>query len=190
VPGLAEDVAKLPAGRWADKLYRGTSSYLVVRSLRTEPPRPAEFEEVRGRAVEDARNVRRRELLDRKVAAVRSALAAGARLDSVAAPYGGLTESGPVNRAFGFVPGLGLEPRLVERAYAAAAGTVSDTVHVAQGVAWFEALGRDTPDAKAFAAAEPALTQELLKKSYDAWLETKKKSMRIEVLRAEFRSAR
>ena len=190
VPGLAEDVARLTAGRWADKVYRGAASYLVVRPLRTEPPRPAEFDEVRGRAVEDAKNVRRRELLDRKVAAVRAALAAGARLDSVAAPYGGLMDSGPVNRAFGFVPGLGLEPRLVERAFTAAAGTVSDTVQVAQGVTWFEALGRDTPDAKVFAAAEQPLAQELLKKNYDAWLEARKKTMRIEVLRAEFRPAR
>jgi len=67
---------------------------------------------------------------------------------------------------------------------------VSDTLHVAQGVVWFESQGRDMPDAKAFAAAEPQLAQELLKRDYDAWLETKKKSMRIETLRAEFRSAR
>ena len=45
-------------------------------------------------------------------------------------------------------------------------------------------------DAKAFAAAEPQLAQELLKRDYDAWLESRKKLLRIEILRAEFRGGR
>lgn len=190
VAGLAVDIARLAAGAWAGKVYRAANSYLVVRALRTEPPRPSTFEEVRARAVEDMKNARRRDKLEHKVAVLRTALAAGARLDSLAAPYGGLKDSGPVSRNFGFVPGLGLEPQLVERAFSARAGTVSDTVHTTQGVVWFEARGRDAADAKAFASAEPALAQELLKRDYDAWVEARKKTLRIEILRPEFKGAR
>ena len=190
VPGLAEDLAALPAGQWAARLYRAGTRYVLVRPLNTIASRPAEFEEVRGKAVEDEKNARRKLKLDQKVAALRSALAAGARLDSLALPLGGLKDSGPVNRDFGFVPGLGLEPRLVQRVFGAEKGAVSDTVLIAQGVVWFESQGRDMPDAKAFAAAEPQLAQELLKRDYDAWLESRKKLLRIEILRAEFRGGR
>ncbi|MEQ1832037.1 MAG: peptidyl-prolyl cis-trans isomerase [Candidatus Eisenbacteria bacterium] len=187
VSGLAEEVPAMTKGRWAGKVYRGANEYLVVRPLRTEPPRAATFEDVRGRAIEDMKNARRREKLDQKVATLRTALLGGARLDSLAAPYGGLKDSGPVRRDFGFVPGLGLESALVDRAFTAPAGTVSDTVHIAQGVAWFEAQGRDPFDDKAFATASTPLAQELLKKDYDAWIEARKKTLQIEILRPEFK---
>ncbi len=190
VPGLAEDLAGLAAGRWAAKLHRAGTRYVLVRPLHTIGSRPAEFDEVRGKTVEDEKNARRKLKLNEKVAALRNALAAGAKLDSLALPLGGLKDSGPVKRDFGFVPGLGLEPRLVERAFRAEKGTVSDTLQIAQGVVWFESQGRDMPDAKAFAAAEPQLAQELLKRDYDAWLDSKKKTLRIEILRAEFRGGR
>ena len=187
VPGLAENLPVMPAGRWAGKVYRAANSYVVVRPLRTEPPRVSEFEEVRGRAIEDAKNARRREKLAIRVAALRAGLAAGATLDSLAAPYGGLKDSGPVRRDYGFIPGLGLEPGLVERAFAAREGSVSDTVRTAQGVVWFEALKREQPDARAYAAAETALSQELLKRDFDAWVEAAKKTVRVEILRPEFK---
>jgi len=163
---------------------------VVLRPGHVIPSRPADFEEARAQAIQDVMTARRKELLDRKVAAIRAALAAGARLDSLAAPYGGLKDSGPVPRSFGFVPGLGSEPRMIERAFGAKPGEVSDTLQVAQGVAWIRTDERIASDAKAFDAVQAQLTQELLKQKYDQWLAGRKQALRIEILDPEFRALR
>ena len=52
---------------------------------------------------------------------------------------------------------------------------------------WVRAGTRSGGDEKAFEAALESLTQELLKKSMDEWIQGRKKTMRIEVLRADLR---
>jgi parvulin-like peptidyl-prolyl isomerase len=188
VQGLSEDIAKLPAGRWAPKVYRSANSYVVLRRAQTTASRPAEFEAVKSRAVEDAKSARRKELLDQKVGAIRAALAAGAPLDSLAAPHGGLKDSGPVTPGFGFVPGLGAEPRLVQSAFAAKLGAVSDTLQVAQGVVWFRLEEHNSGDPKLFESTQAQLTQELAKQKSDLWFEAKRKALKLEILRPEFRA--
>jgi len=187
VQGLGEDLDRLPAGRWAPRVYRTARAYLVVRPLRSLPSRPAEFEQVTGRAVEDARNARREELLEKKAAALRAAIAAGATLDSLSAPYGGLKDSGPLTRGFGFVPGLGNEPRVLEKAFTLQPGGQSDTLQTAQGRVWIRVETRRGGDETAFEAARESLSQEMLKKSMDEWFEARRKSMKIEVLRPDLR---
>ena len=189
VPNLGEALLKMPAGKWAARTFRTGRFYLVVRPHAATPARPAQFEDVRAQAVEDAKNAKREDLLEKKVAAVRASLAAGATLDSLAAPYGGLKSSGPVSRLGGFVPGLGAEPRVVERAFALPAGGQSDTLMTALGRVWIRVEKRQEPDAKAFAAAKDVLAEELLKRNLDGWLEARKKTMKIEVLRRDLREA-
>jgi parvulin-like peptidyl-prolyl isomerase len=190
VQGLAADLPKLPAGRWAPAIYRSGQSFVAVRPGHVIPSRPADFEEARVQAIQDVMTARRQALLDQKVAAIRSALAAGAKLDSLAAPYGGLKDSGPVSPGFGFVPTLGPEPRLVQRAFAAKPGELSDTLKVAQGVVWYRVESHNPGDPKAFEAAQAQLTQELLLQRYMPWLEERKRTLKLEILAPEFRAAR
>jgi len=66
----------------------------VIRVREKIPQRPAEFDDVKNQAIVDMKNEKRRAVLNEKVEAIRSALGAGASFDSLAAPYGGLKESG------------------------------------------------------------------------------------------------
>src|SRR5207244_12417867 len=159
---------------WAarpDRPGRGVGGLHPVRTL---PERPAEFDEVKAKAIEDAKDAKRKDLLDRKVTAIRAALTAGATLDSLAAPYGGARDSGPLTPGYPFVPGLGPEPRLVQQAFAAKVGVLSDTLQLTQGVAWYRVDEHGTGDPKLYETAQAQLTQELMKKNYDQWLDKKK----------------
>jgi peptidyl-prolyl cis-trans isomerase D len=190
VPGLSDDLAKLAVGRWAPQPYRAGRGFIVLRPVRTLPSRPAEFDEVKARAIEDAKDAKRKDLLERRAGAIRTALAAGATLDSLAAPYGGTRDSGPITQGYAFVPGLGLEPRLVQQSFAAKLGVLSDTLQVSQGVAWYRVDEHGTGDPKLYETVQPQLTLELTKNKYDQWLDRQKQGLRIEVLRPELGVAR
>jgi peptidyl-prolyl cis-trans isomerase D len=188
--GLAQALPAIKPGTWAPEIYRTGARYVVVKVRERIPQRPAAFEETKTQAIEARKNARRRAALEGKVAAVRASLAAGGSLDSLAAPYGGLKDSGPLGLVTGFVPLLGSEPRVVARAVAMAPGTVSDTLHVSQGVIWIRPEEKIAADPGAFKAAAPQLEAELTKQRYDAWLEARKKAVRIEILRADLKGPR
>lgn len=188
--GLGPALPAIKPGTWAPDIYRAGARYVVVRVRERIPQRPAEFEEVKTQAIEAMKGSRRRAALEARVAALRASLSAGATLDSLAAPYGGLKDSGPIGQVTGFVPLLGNEPRVVARAATMTPGVVSDTVQVAQGVIWMRVEERIPADPAAFKAAAPQLEAELAKQRYDEWLEARKKAVKIEVLRADLKGPR
>jgi parvulin-like peptidyl-prolyl isomerase len=190
VQGLAQDLPGLATARWAPAVYRAGASYIVLRLREKVAPQPAGYDEVRSQVAEDVKNVMRRARLEQKVAAIRAALAAGATLDSVAVAYGGLRDVGPLARTAAFIPGLGAEPRVVERAFATAPGATTDSLQVASGVVWLRIEERKTGDEAAYRSAAPQLEAELVKQQYEEWLEAKKKTVRIEILRPDLRGPR
>jgi parvulin-like peptidyl-prolyl isomerase len=190
VGGLREDLPGMTVKKWAAKTYRVANQYLALRSLERVPQRPAEFDEVKPQATEDAKNAKRREIVDRRVVEVRGKLAAGATLDSVSMVYGGLKDSGYLSQAYGFVPGVGNEPRLVTKAFGMKPGQVTDTLKVQAGVVWMRMEERKKADASTFKSTEPQLTQEMTKKNYDDWVEREKKTVKVEVLRPDLREPR
>ena len=149
-PELVKELGTLKLARWSSQVYRVGGAYVLVRPTRRVPPGPAEFAEVRALAIEDAKNVRRKEILGARVAEVRKQLAAGAPLDSVAQAYGGLKDSGPQARAAAFLPYIGNEPRIVTKAFAMKANEVSDTLQTANGVVWIQAEGKATAQGASF----------------------------------------
>ena len=130
---------------------------------------------------------KKKDLLAKKVAAIRGQLASGASLDSVAEIYGGLKDSGLLTEASGFVPFLGAEPRIISKAFVLKPGSTTDTLTTGQGVAWIRIDEKKTLEGASFAKDRPAITQELTQKKYAEWVEEKKKTMRIEILRADLR---
>jgi parvulin-like peptidyl-prolyl isomerase len=188
--GLAQDLPGMAPGKWAPDIYRAGNSYLVLQVRQKMPPRPAEFDEVKNQAVEDMRSAKRRALLNQKVEAIRAGLAAGASLDSLAAPYGGLKDTGLLGRMAAFVPMVGSEPRAMEKAFAMKPGQVSDTLQVAQGVVWMRLEEKKSGDPATFKAVSAQIESELTKKKYDEWMEARKKTVKIEILRADLKGPR
>ncbi len=184
---LSNELPTLAVGQWASKPYKESSSYVLVRPARRLAAGPAEFDEVKRQAVEDMKAAKKKALVARKVADVRAMLAAGATLDSAAAGLGGLKDSGLLTRTGGFVPLLGNEPRVIDKAFALKAGTVSDTIQVAQGVVWIRPDEKRAVEGASFAKDRDAITNELLAKKIEAWLEGRKKTVKVEVLRADLR---
>jgi parvulin-like peptidyl-prolyl isomerase len=187
IQGLGPLLDSLKVGGWGPRPLKTSDAYLLVRLEQKVPVTQATFDEVRNQAIEDAKNGKRREILVRKVAGYRDSLKAGVVLDSLAIPYGGLKNSGPLSQSSGFVPFLGAEPRMITKAFAMKQGQVSDSIATAQGFAWIKVTGRKTVEGASFAKDKAAITQELLQKKYEDWLDAKKKSMRVEILRADLR---
>jgi parvulin-like peptidyl-prolyl isomerase len=190
VPALAPDLPTMAAGKWAPKPYRAGNRYAIFRMRQKLPAHPAEFDEAKAQALEAVRNQKRRTALDEKTRGVRSSLAAGAKLDSLAAPYGGLRDSGPMVRSASFVPMLGFEPRVVEKAFATKQGQTTDSMNVAQGRVWLRVEERKTGDPATFTASAPVIEAELVKKRYDGWVEEKKKTVKIEIIRPDLKGPR
>ena len=185
VQGLAQDLPAMAAGRWAQGVYRASNHYLVLRVRERVAPRPAEFEEAKAQANADAMNAKRRAVLSLKVDAIRAALSTGASLDSLAAPYGGIKDIGFVPQTARFVPMLGTEPRVVQKAFAMKPGEVSDTLQVSAGVAWMRVEERKSGDPATLKTVSTQIEGELRKKRYDEWVEEKKKTVKIEILRPD-----
>jgi parvulin-like peptidyl-prolyl isomerase len=190
VQGLAQELPTLKAGKWAPHVYRGGNAWMVLRVRETVAPRPAEFDEVKAQATEDMKNARRRALLDRKAEAVRAGRSAGATLDSLAAPYGGLKDTGLITQTAGFVPPIGNEPRVLARAFAMKPGEETDTLQVAAGVAWVRMEEKKPADPAGYKVAAAQIEAEMVKKKYDAWVEEKKKSVPVQILSAELKGPR
>jgi len=190
VQGLAQDLPGMSTGKWAAKTYRAGNHYVALRVRQRLPEHAAEFDEARATAIDATRNEKRRAALKLKAAAIRAALAAGASLDSLAAPYGGLKDSGPVVRAASFLPVLGGEPRVIQKAFAAKPGEVTDTLQVSQGLVWLRIEEKKSGDPATLTATSTQIENELVKKRYDGWLEEKKKAVKIEILRPDLKGPR
>jgi len=187
VQGLAAALPKLAPGRWSTEVYRAGADYLLVRLREKQLPRPATFEDVQAQAIEDMKAAKKQELLERKVAAIRAALASGVPADSVAAPYGGLKEASPVTANAAFVPTLGFGPHIMPKILKLKPGQVSDSLSTPLGVMWVRLDQRVPADPAGFASQKAQLQQEMVFNAMNEWLEREKKSVRIEVLRADLR---
>lgn len=185
--GLAQDLPRLTPGQWSARPYRVGNQYVVVRLRGREEPRLATFDEARSQAVDAVKTGRKRAAAMRHVAEIRAALAAGGSLDSLAAPFDGLKDSGFLSAHATFVPMLGNAPNVVAKAFAMQPGQVSDTLTVESGVAWIRLEERKSADETAAKDGRAQVEAELLRKGMDGWLEERKRTLKIEILRPELR---
>jgi parvulin-like peptidyl-prolyl isomerase len=187
---LELDLPKMPVGKWSQKVYPTPDDYIVVRVRQRIAPQPAEFDDVKGRALEDVRSAQRDSILKVEVKALRAALAGGMSLDSAAFVHGGLRDSGHIRQSQRFLAYLGFEPRVVDRAFTLKPGDVTDTLQVSQGVVWLRLDERKPADEAGFAEAAPQIEADLLKKKYDEWVAEKKKTVSVEILRSDLKGPR
>jgi parvulin-like peptidyl-prolyl isomerase len=69
-------------------------------------------------------------------------------------------------------------------------GEVTDTLQVALGVVWLRLEEKTSGDPAAFESASAQIEAELAKKRYDEWLEGRKKTVKIEILRSDLKGPR
>ena len=190
VQDLARDMPLIKPGTWAAHPYKTGNGYVVLKLAQLLPPGPAEFDAVRFQATEDMKNVERRAILDRRVAELRAALAAGASFDSLAALHGGLKDSGPLVPGAAFVPPVGNEPRMIERALALPVGGLSDTLQIGSGVAWLRVKDKPAPDPSTFKLMQARVESEMTKQRYDDWLAARRKTIPVVILRPDLKGPR
>lgn len=187
VAGIDSDLPKLRAGAWAGKIYKENTQYVVVRLKETVPVQQAAFDDVKTQVSKDAQDARKKQLATAKAVELRTALGTGAALDSVAGYFGGLKDSGDLMRGSAYIPFIGSDARLIEKAFAMKPGAISDTLVTSQGFAVVRLEERKTAAGHSFAADRPQLEAELLQKKMDDWVAAKKKTVKVEILRADLR---
>ena len=185
--GLSADLPKLAAGHWSGTVYRAADQYVLIRLREKTPVKTAEFDEVKTQVVEDMKADRKKQKMAEKIAAVRAALAAGTPADTVAAPLGGLKEANPVTANAAFVPTLGFGPHIMPKILKLKRGEVSDTLSTPQGVMWVRMDARVPADASKFKTEKDQVQQEMVVNRMNEWLEQKKRTVRIDVLRPDLR---
>ena len=185
--GLSAELPRLVAGRWSGTVYRAADQYVLIRLREKTPVKTAEFDEVKTQAIEDMKAERKKQKLAEKIAAVRAALAAGTPPDTVAAPMGGLKEANPVTANAAFVPTLGFGPHIMPKILKLKRGEMSDTLTTPQGVMWVRMDERVPADASKFKTEKDQVQQEMIVNRMNDWLEEKKRTVRIDVLRADLR---
>jgi hypothetical protein len=189
VADLQRDVDKLTVGKWAEPVYSGSGFYAVVRLTKKLPPGPASFDEAKRQAAEDMKKSKRMVIARDRVAEIRPRLRAGASFDSLADVHGGLKDSGLIGKMSPYIPGIGQEARVVERAFKQKIGAVSDTIQVAAGTVWIRPAERKAMEGHSFEQDRAQIQNELYAKNSEEWVEKKKKTIQYEILRADLREA-
>jgi len=189
VPELGRDLEKLTLGKWSESVYSGSGAYAVVRLSKKLPPGPASFDEAKRQAAEDMKKAKRTEIAKARTLEVRRGLKAGASFDSLADVHGGLKDSGFLGRTSPYIPGLGPETRVVERAFKLKIGTVSDTIQASVGTVWIRPTEKKAMEGHSFEQDRMQIQNELYAKNSEEWVERKKKTIKYEILRADLREA-
>jgi len=187
VPQLPQDLPGMTAGRWSSTLYSSGGQVLLVQLRKKQPPRQAEFDEVKAKVVEDMKNEQREQLLDNKDAAIRTAFSHGATLDSVANAHGGLKDSGLQLTNAAFLPALGYGPHVMEKLRKMKVGERSDSLSTPSGVMWAKLEEHKDADPSTLKTQREQISREMLIERTNQWLEDKKKTVKIEILRADLK---
>jgi parvulin-like peptidyl-prolyl isomerase len=187
VQGLAADLPNVTTGKWAPAVYRSGTQYVVVRVKQRVAPHQAEFDEVKQQAVDDMKTEKKQKKFDEKMLAMRSSLKSGTKLDVAAAPLGGLKDSDWQLTNAAFLPALGYCPHVMPKLRAMKIGEQSDTLTSVAGVMWARLQDKKPADPAGFSAQREQLKRELEATRMNDWLEAQKKTVKIEVLRADLR---
>lgn len=193
VLGLTEWLAPVAEGSITSEPLFTPEGYLVARKLREIAPARAEFAEVREKVMGDYQQARRRAMADSVSARIRAALAAGADLDSLAVPYGGLRTSRPFGRQgpipeFARDPSIGRDSLYLERVFTSKPGAVLPPLSGASGTLFAQVEAITEPPAADFAKRRDELRRELVEQRTEAWTERLRSRAVVTIRRADLKS--
>jgi ribosomal protein L29 len=191
IPGMESEIGSLPQGG-VSRPIAVEGGYLVARLVRSIPPRPATYGEVKEEAIRASQNERRRALVESIDSALQRELRSGKDLETLALPFGGLRLSrsfprrGPIpefardsilardstfyGEIFASRPGTTLKPR---------AGAMGTVYAVVDSVA--------TLSPKGYAEHRAELKEELFEQRTAAWTDRLRARAKIQLLQKDLK---
>ena len=192
VLGVSEWLAPVAEGTITPEPLFTQEGYLVARKLREIAATRAPFADVRDKVVADYQISRRRAIADSLANHVREALAAGADLDSLAVPFGGLRMSRPFGRS-GPIPefardaSLGRDSLYLERVFASKPGAALPPLSGSSGTLFALLESIVDPPAAEFSKRRDELRRELLEQRTAAWTERLRSRAVVTIRRADLK---
>jgi ribosomal protein L29 len=168
------------------------NGYLVARLVRSFPPRPAAFGEVKEEAIRGSQNERRRALVASINSALQRELRAGKDLETLALPLGGLRLSRTFPRN-GPIPDLARDSILARDStfyreiFASRPGTTLKPRAGALGTVYAEVDSVSTLSPKDYAEHRAALKAEIFEQRAAAWTDRLRARAKIQLLRKDLK---
>jgi parvulin-like peptidyl-prolyl isomerase len=192
VLGLSEWLGPVVEGSITPEPLDVEEGYLVARKIREVPPEPAAFPEVKERVILDYQQSRRRAIADSVAVRLREALSAGADLDSLSVPFGGLRMSKPFGRS-GPIPDLARDATLgrdslyLERVFDSKPGTKLPPLQGSSGTLFSIVDTIAEPPPADYAKRRDELHREIVEQRTAAWTERLRSRAAVTLQRADLR---
>jgi parvulin-like peptidyl-prolyl isomerase len=190
VPGLQKVIGPLPDGGVTPAPIAMDDGYLVARRVREIPPTNASFAEAKERVIADYQAQRRRAIADSLNPRYTAAVQAGASLDSLFLPFGGLRASKPFSR-FGPIPDLVRDPAIARdstylaRVFSSHPGAVLPTLRGGTGTLYSELDSLSVLPASEFSKRREALLHEIVDERVEAWTDRLRSRAEIQIDRKD-----
>ncbi len=189
---IESDIGSLSPGGVTPRPIRRADGYLVARLKRSIPPQQAPFGEVKDRVTHDLGLERKRAVADSLDASIRASLRAGADLESLLVPLGGLRTSRFFGR-MGPIPDfsrdslLARDTTLIEEAFSSKPGAALVPRSGALGVLYAVVDTVVATSAADFAKARASLRQEMMDRRSEAWTARLRSRAKIEIHRKDLK---
>ncbi|HMI32094.1 MAG TPA: peptidyl-prolyl cis-trans isomerase [Candidatus Limnocylindrales bacterium] len=191
IPGMESEIGSLHEGGVSRPIAM-ENGYLVARLVRSFPPRPAAFGEVKEEAIRGSQNERRRALVASINSALQRELRAGKDLETLALPLGGLRLSRTFPRN-GPIPDLARDSILARDStfyreiFASRPGTTLKPRAGALGTVYAEVDSVSTLSPKDYAEHRAALKAEIFEQRAAAWTDRLRARAKIQLLRKDLK---
>ncbi len=188
-----KEIGSLPIGGVTREPVSITTGYVVARLVRSVPPDLAPYAEVGDRVMRDWQISIRRVVADSIDASLKAALKAGANLDSILVPLGGLRPSRPFG-AEGPIPDLSRDPSasrdaaFLARVFSAKPGTVLPPLATLNGTVYAVLDSLHAAPPTDYAKARESLREDLLDQRIEAWTDRLRAKAKVEIYRRDLRS--
>jgi parvulin-like peptidyl-prolyl isomerase len=190
---IDRSIGSLPIGGVTALPVSLTTGYLVARLSRSVPPDLASYAEVADRVLRDSQTFLRRAVVDSIDVHLRASLRAGADLESLLVPLGGLRPTRPFSQG-GPIPDLNRDPvaardsAFLARIFSSKPGAALPPLSTADGPLYAVVDSLSTPPASEFAKARVGLREDLLDQRIEAWTARLRSRARVEIYRKDLRT--
>jgi parvulin-like peptidyl-prolyl isomerase len=190
IPAMPRVIGSLPDGGVTPQAIAMDNGYLVAKKEAELLPAPATFAQAKERVVADYQDQRRRAAADSLNLRYTPAVQAGASLDSLFLPFGGLRTSKQFTRP-GPIPDLVRDPALARdstylaKVFSSRRGAVLPPLKGSMGTLYSEVDSLSILPASEFSKRREALLHEVIDERVEAWTERLRSRAEIQIDRKD-----